>query len=224
LTDEFLSELSADGGGVGALCSACVRVLPIRRAAILVQERDVGLQPWCASDPLAARMEAAQVTTGQGPALDAVVAGVPVLVDDVAAGQERWPAFAAALSAAGAAGSLIAVPLQLGVVRFGVLDLYREAPGRPDPAVISAGLHIADLVIAQLVAGSAQSAHAAAQWWDQPLTSRTIHQAAGIVIAQLGIRAPDAYARLRVYAVAHGLSLAEVAELVVGNHIRFGDG
>ncbi|WP_433205567.1 GAF and ANTAR domain-containing protein [Nocardia sp. CA-107356] len=218
---EFLTKLSADGGAMAALCGACVRVLPVQGAAILIQERDVGLQPWCASDPIAARVEAVQATAGQGPAMDAVAAGVPVLVADLGATAERWPGFADELNRVRAAGSMVAVPLRLGVVRFGVLDLYRARPGRPEAAVISAGLHIADLVIAQLIAGSAKSAHTTAQWWDRPLTSRIIHQAAGIVIAQLGIGAPDAYARLRAYAFAHGLSLAEVAQLVVDNRIRF---
>ncbi|WP_433621540.1 GAF and ANTAR domain-containing protein [Nocardia sp. CA-120079] len=219
---EFLKKLSADGGGMTALCGACVRVLPVQRAAILIQERDAGLQPWATSDSVAARVEAVQATAGQGPAVDAAVAGVPVLVADLAETDVRWPGFADELNrVAVVAGSMVAVPLQLGVVRFGVLDLYRTEPGKPEPYVISAGLHIADLVIAQLVAGSAKSVHAAAQWWDQPLTSRTIHQAAGIVLAQLGIRAPDAYARLRAYAFAHGLSLAEVAALVVDHRLRF---
>ncbi|MEV2222538.1 GAF and ANTAR domain-containing protein [Nocardia vinacea] len=223
---EFLKKLSAEGGEMTALCGACVRVLPVQRAAILIQERDAGLQPWATSDSVAARVEAVQATAGQGPAVDAAVAGVPVLVADLAETDVRWPGFADELNrvtVAGAvvAGSMVAVPLQLGVVRFGVLDLYRAEPGKPEPYVISAGLHIADLVIAQLVAGSAKSAHAAAQWWDQPLTSRTIHQAAGIVLAQLGIRAPDAYALLRAYAFAHGLSLAEVAALVVDDRLRF---
>ncbi|MFE9324744.1 GAF and ANTAR domain-containing protein [Nocardia sp. NPDC052278] len=219
---EFLKKLSADGGAMTALCGACVRVLPVQRAAILIQERDAGLQPWATSDSVAARVEAVQATAGQGPAVDAAVAGVPVLVADLAETDVRWPGFADELNrVAVVAGSMVAVPLQMGVVRFGVLDLYRAEPGKPEPYVISAGLHIADLVIAQLVAGSAKSAHAAAQWWDQPLTSRTIHQAAGIVLAQLDIRAPDAYARLRAYAFAHGLSLAEVAALVVDDRLRF---
>ncbi|MEU0501096.1 GAF and ANTAR domain-containing protein [Nocardia sp. NPDC005998] len=217
---EFLTKLSADDGGMAALCGACVRVLPVQRAAILIQERDAGLQPWCASDSVAARVAAVQATAGQGPAVDAVATGVPVLVDDLGATAERWPGFADELNRVAAAGSMVAVPLQMGVVRFGVLDLYRAHPGRPEPAVISAGLHIADLVIAQLIAGSERSAPAAL-WWDRPLTSRIIHQAAGIVIAQLGIGAPDAYARLRAHAFARGLSLAEVAQLVVDNRIRF---
>jgi hypothetical protein len=153
--------------------------------------------------------------------VDAVAAGVPVSVSDLTVDDERWPGFAEALSAARVRGSMIAVPLQLGVVRFGSLDLFQAEAGHADPSLMSAGLHIADLVIAQLVAGSARADHAAAKWWDQPLTSRAIHQAAGMVIAQLGIRAPDAYARLRAYAFAHGMSLAEVAELVVDNHLRF---
>ncbi|MFD0363315.1 GAF and ANTAR domain-containing protein [Nocardia sp. GCM10030253] len=227
LTDEFLSALSIRGDGVTALCDACVRVLPVRRAAILMRERDAGLQPWCASDGVAVLVETVQTTVGQGPAVEAVTEGVPVLLADLAASGERWPGFAEELARIERvghpriSGSMLAVPLQLGAVRFGALDLYGAYPGLPRPAMISAGLHVADLVIAQLVAGSPQPGHGVERWRDQPLTSGLIHQAAGMVIAQLDIRAPDAYARLRAYAFAHGMSLAEVAELVVDNRVRF---
>jgi hypothetical protein len=228
LTEEFFSALSISGGGVTALCDACVRVLPVGRAAILIRERDAGLQPWCASDRVAVLVETIQTTVGQGPAVEAVTVGYPVLLADLAASGERWPGFAEELARIERvghpriSGSVVALPLQLGAVRFGALDLYGECPGPPRPELISAGLHVADLVITQLVARSAQPGHGGGEWWrDQPLRSGLIHQAAGMVIAQLGICAPDAYARLRAYAFAHGLSLAEVARLVVDNWIRF---
>ncbi|WP_406229636.1 GAF and ANTAR domain-containing protein [Nocardia sp. NBC_01009] len=227
LTDDFLSALSIGGGGISALADACVRVLPVCRAAILMRECDAGLQPWCASDGVAVLVETVQTTLGQGPAVEAVTQGVPVLLADLAASGERWPGFAAELARIERighpriSGPMVAVPLHLGAVRLGALDLYGEHPGLPRPAMISAGLHIADLVTAQLVAGAVQPGDGVPRWRDQPLTSGVIHQAAGMVIGQLGIRAADAYARLRAYAFAHGMSLAEVAESVVANRIRF---
>ncbi|RDI51028.1 GAF and ANTAR domain-containing protein [Nocardia mexicana] len=225
LTERFLAASRARGGGVAGACAASVGVLPVQRAAIVIDEHHAGVQPWCTSDEVAAGVEAVQATVGEGPAVEAVATGMPVPVADLADGCERWPGFAEALARTRASGAMIAMPLRLGAIRFGALDLYRDAPGRLDARTVSAGLHIADLITTQLVlarsAGDPAEAAAAAQWLEQPLASRAIHQAAGMVVAQLGIGVPDAYARLRAYAFGHALSLAEVAEAVVARRIRF---
>ncbi|MGW4533648.1 GAF and ANTAR domain-containing protein [Nocardia sp. NPDC004340] len=216
LTGQFLRAVRDAGGGLNAVCAACVRVLPVRRAAIVLEERDAGMQPWCASDEFAEEVERAQATAGEGPAVTAVADGVPVVVTDLSADCEHWPGFAEALSGTPVSGSLFAVPLRLGAIRLGAVDLYRESVGPPGPRLLSAALHIADLVTASLVLATGDDA----QQWAQPLSSRWIHQAAGMTSAQLGIEIPDAYARLRGYAFTHGLSLVEVARRVVERNIR----
>ncbi|WP_024805127.1 GAF and ANTAR domain-containing protein [Nocardia sp. BMG51109] len=240
LTERFLAATRAGGGGVAGACAACVRVLPVQRAAIVIDEQHAGVQPWGTSDEVAAGVEAVQATAGEGPAVEAVATGVPVPVADLAAGCERWPGFTEALSRTQARGAMIAVPLQLGDIRFGALDLYRDVPGRLDPQTVSAGLHVADLITAQLISARRSGADFMAddthwpeepdtrrleqpdtRWLEQPLASRAIHQAAGMVVAQSGIGIPDAYARLRAYAFGRELSLAEVAESVVARRIRF---
>ncbi|MBL1074801.1 GAF and ANTAR domain-containing protein [Nocardia sp. 2] len=220
LTGQFLRAVRDAGGGLTAVCTACVRVLPVHRAAIVLEERDAGMQPWCASDEFADRVEAAQATAGEGPAVSAVADGVPILVEDLAAEFDRWPGFAAALANMPgdrhAAGSVLAVPLRLGAIRLGAVDLYRGTTGLPGPRLMSAALHIADLVTASLVLSSGDEA----RQWAQPVSSRRIHQAAGMTSAQLGIEIADAYARLRGYAFTHGLSLVEVAHGVVDRKVR----
>ncbi|MFC9997588.1 GAF and ANTAR domain-containing protein [Nocardia sp. NPDC127526] len=216
VTEQFLHAVHAAGGGLPAVCAACVRVLPVRRAAILLDEHDAGIQPWCASDDSARRVETAQATAGEGPAVSAVHEGLPVLVTDLTAECEDWPGFAEALSGTPISGSLLAVPLRLGDIRIGAVDLYREAIGRPGPGFTSAALHVADLVTASLVLAAGD----VTKQWAQPVTSRWIHQAAGLTSAQLGIELVDAYARLRGYAFTHGLSLVEVAHRVVDRRVR----
>ncbi|MEC3916309.1 GAF and ANTAR domain-containing protein [Nocardia sp. CDC160] len=217
LTGQFLRAVRDAGGGLGAVCTACVRVLPVTRAAIVLEERDAGMQPWCASDEFAERVELAQATAGEGPAVTAVIDGVPVVVTELSVDCEQWPGFAEALAAASLTGSMFAVPLRLGAIRLGAVDLYRETIGRPGPRLLSAALHIADLVTASLVLASGDET----RQWAQPLSSRWIHQAAGMTSAQLGIEIADAYARLRGYAFTHGLSLVEVARRVVERDVRF---
>ncbi|MFE3224249.1 GAF and ANTAR domain-containing protein [Nocardia sp. NPDC059228] len=216
LTGQFLRAVRDAGGGLSAVCTACVRVLPVRRAAIVLEERDAGMQPWCASDAFAERVEGAQATAGEGPAVSAVAEGVPVVITDLSADCEHWPGFAEALSGEPVSGSLFAMPLRLGTIRLGAVDLYRDSVGRPGPRLLSAALHIADLVTASLVLATGDDA----RQWAQPLSSRWIHQAAGMTSARLGIEIADAYARLRGYAFTHGLSLVEVARRVVEREIR----
>ncbi|WP_067535361.1 GAF and ANTAR domain-containing protein [Nocardia crassostreae] len=215
LTGQFLHAVRAAGGGLPAVCAACVRVLPVRRAAILLDEHAAGIQPWCANDDFARRVETAQATVGEGPAVSAVVDGVPVLITDFDVDCERWPGFAEALSGTPISGSLLAVPLRMGEIRVGAVDLYREPHGQPGPRFHAAALHIADLVTASLVLAAGN----AARQWAQPASSRWIHQAADMTSAELGIEMIDAYARLRGYAFRHGLSLVEVAHGVVDRRV-----
>ncbi|QIS20286.1 GAF and ANTAR domain-containing protein [Nocardia terpenica] len=215
LTERYLAALRATGGEIAAACEACVRVLPVRRAAIVIDEHDAGLQPWCASDLMAAGIEAAQATAGEGPAVDAVATGLPIGVADLTDIGGRWPGFAAALTHLDATGGMLAVPLHLDGVRLGALDLYRDTPGCLDIRTGTAALHIADLITAQLVLmGSTPGVN-------RPMPSRVLHQAAGMIVAQLDIPIPDAYTCLRAYAFAHGLSLAEVADAVIARRVRF---
>ncbi|WP_162958705.1 GAF and ANTAR domain-containing protein [Nocardia yunnanensis] len=220
LTGRFLRAVRDAGGGLGAVCAACVRVLPVTRAAIVLEERDAGMQPWCASDEFARRVEFAQATAGEGPAVSAVAEGVPVLVADLGVDCEQWPGFAEALTVSAAGeplcGAMFAVPLRLGSIRLGTVDLYRDVTGRPGSRLLSAALHIADLVTASLVLATGDEA----RQWAQPLSSRWIHQAAGMTSARRGIDIADAYACLRGYAFTHGISLVEVARRVVEREIR----
>lgn len=211
LTGQFLRAVRDAGGGLAAVCGACVRVLPVRRAAIVLEERDAGMQPWCASDEFANRVEQAQATAGEGPAVSAVLAGAPVLITDFA-GCENWPGFAESLvGPPPVSGSMFAVPLRLGPIRLGAVDLYRDVRGRPGPQLMSAALHIADLVTASLVLAAGEEA----RQWAQPVSSQWIHEAAEITGVRLGIGLADACARLRAYAFTHGLSLVDVAQGVV---------
>ncbi|MCM6775324.1 GAF and ANTAR domain-containing protein [Nocardia sp. CDC159] len=227
LSDRFLTALKAGRGGVAGACHACVHVLPVQRAAIVIDEHHAGVQPWYSSDAMAAGVEAVQATVGEGPAVDAVATGRPVPVSDLAGPGDRWPGFADALADTDASGAMFAIPLQLGAIRFGALDLYRDTPGEPDASIMSASLHIADLITDQLIRARTRRSTPAAihpddlLWLEQPLASRAIHQAAGMVVAQSNIAVPDAYARLRAYAFGHGMSLAEVSRAVIARRIRF---
>jgi AmiR/NasT family two-component response regulator len=59
-------------------------------------------------------------------------------------------------------------------------------------------------------------------WLDHSVHGRMeIHQATGMVLAQLGISAQDALARLRAYAFVEQRLLSDVAHDVVSRWLRF---
>jgi GAF domain-containing protein len=71
-----------------------------------------------------------QFTLGEGPALEALSAGVPVLIDDVAAPEfaATAPAFSAVVRQRGI-GAVFAFPLRIGEAVVGVMTAHRASPG-----------------------------------------------------------------------------------------------
>jgi hypothetical protein len=204
------------------LCEACVLVLPVQRAAISVYVAGSGLELLCASDRVAERVEWAQITLGEGPGVDAIAADGPMLVEDLSDPNGRWPTFAAEAVKAGV-GAAYSLPLEVGAIRVGVLDLYRDTAEALDPKDFADALAVAELVTAILltVDRTGRITESLGPWWDQPLSTREVHQATGMIVAQLGVPARDAYVRMQGFAFAQGRMLNEVAHAVVNRRLRF---
>jgi GAF domain len=204
------------------LCEACVLSLPVQRAGIAVHVKGVGLEVLCASDYIAERVEWVQVSLGEGPAWQAIASGGPVVIPDLTALDERWPVFASEASASGV-GSMITLPLQVGAIQVGVLDLYRDSAELLGTDDFADAVAVADLVTAILLAvgRTGRITEALGPWWDQPLTTREVHQATGMIMAQLGVDAKSAYVRLQGFAYAGRGLIGDVAHEVVARRLRF---
>ncbi|MDR3662209.1 MAG: GAF and ANTAR domain-containing protein [Mycobacterium sp.] len=198
-----------------------MQVLPVQRAAIAVHVDGVGLEILCASDALAERVEWDQITLGEGPGWDAVTGSGPVAAD-LTVDSRRWPVFAAAATRDGV-GAMCALPLQVGAIRVGVLDLYCDAAVPLVAGDFADAVAIADLVSAILltVGRTGRLAESLGPWWDQPLSTRAVHQATGMIMVQLGAGARDAYVRLQAFAYANDRLINEVAGDVVRRRLRF---
>jgi hypothetical protein len=208
--------------GPNQLCLSCVKVLPIDRAAITISVESSTWEPLGSSDATATRIEAHQAVTGEGPAIDAVERAGPVLVDDLAKEFNRWPGFTAALGD-DAAGAMFAFPLQIGAIAVGVLDLYRAAPIPLESEDLTAMLEVADIVTMVLLSRAPlldANPNSAERWAPSPASSQ-IHQATGMVVAQLEVPARIAYLRLRAYAFAHDTPMTTVARDVIERRLRF---
>ena len=176
-----------------------------------------------ASDRVASQLEELTLTLGQGPGVDAF-AGGPLLVADLSAAERlaRWPAFAPAALQAGVR-AVFALPLRIGAIHLGVMNLYRAQPGDLDPEQLADALVLADTACALLL----DAAHRDLSHPDGRLPERAglqhpeVHQATGMIIAQLGVSAAVALVRLRAYAYAHDRRLHDVAKDVVARRLRF---
>ena len=221
----FLSaiEESPDhGDGPGRLCAACVSALPVQRAGIAIQVGGVGLEVLSASDDVAERVEWAQVTLGEGPGVDAIGSGGPVMVPDLAEPDGRWPVFLSEIAGWGI-GAMYALPLQVGAIKVGVLDLYCDTATPLGNHGFADAVAVSDLVTAVLltVGRDGRITESLGPWWDQPLSTREVHQATGMMMAQLGVDARTAYVRLQAYAFGNRRLLGDVAGDVVGRRLSF---
>jgi hypothetical protein len=162
--------------------------------------------------------------------MQAAATGSPVLVPDLHHSTEaaRWPIFAAAVAEQTNVHALFALPLQWGVTNLGVLDMYRSVSGELSQTQWRDAVSAADVAALMLLGlrtdpgpGSFDS-DAAAGWLDHSSGSRAeIHQATGMVLAQLQVSATAALARLRAYAFVEQRLLGDVARDVVARTLIF---
>ncbi|GAA2352119.1 GAF domain-containing protein [Saccharopolyspora halophila] len=171
-----------------------------------------------ATDGTSHRLDDLQLTVGEGPCLAAFHNSAPVMVADLAAGDGRWPGFAPAARRFGAA-AVFSFPLRVGVVRLGTLDTYRDTVGPLDDQQHGDALLLAraatQALLDELSGDNAQST----LWLGDIRTP--VHEATGMVAAQLGTTMDVALLRLRAHAYIHGLPVTEVATQITGRTLRF---
>jgi hypothetical protein len=179
----------------------------------------------CATDDISAQIEDLQFTLGEGPCIDAVHAGAPVLIADLnEPGDlrvERWPAFMEGAATAGVR-AVFAFPLRIGAIDVGALDLYRDQPGELAADELPAALMAADAAAVALLHLDTARDNVFADDLDARSTYQLqVHQATGMVQVQLGITTEDAFLMLRARAFAAGRPLVDVATDVVARRLRF---
>ena len=223
-----------DGGGdrmvAKQICRACVEGVDIDGASMSLLTAKVSRETLWATDATALMLEELQFSLGEGPCMQAATSGRAVLIPDLrhSPGVARWPMFAAAVAEQTTVGALFVVPLQWGVINLGVLDLYRCEPGGLSPPQWRDVLCAAHLAAVMLLEPRTDPDNpdgaddSDAPWLDPGLGSHAqIHQATGMVLAQLGIDATQALARLRAHAFTHQQLLLQVADDVVSRRLIF---
>ncbi len=175
-----------------------------------------------ATDGPAKVMENLQHTLGEGPCMTAFHDRRPVLERDLAQAGERWPGFTPAAVESGIA-AIFAFPLQVGAIRLGVLDLYRDTAGALDNLELAEALDYAaaaTTILLDLQHGSSPDGlHS--QLSDAVDSHRPIHHATGIISVQASVGIEVALLLLRARAYAEERSLLELAQDVVARRVTF---
>jgi hypothetical protein len=208
------------------VCAAVVAGVGVDGAAVTVMISPTQRDTVQASGRLAGELEEWQLAFGQGPCVDAFADGSPVLASDLGEPEyrARWPVFTPAALDSGAR-AVFALPLQVGAIRLGVLDLHRTRPDPLAPLELADALAFADAACLLLLDGTVgvrpDAADLAWQGDDPTAHQVQVHQATGMIVAQLGTSAEAAFARLRAFAWAHDRRLGDVACDVVERRLRF---
>jgi hypothetical protein len=204
------------------LCDACVELLEVDGASISLMHAGTTRGTFGSSGEMSRRLDELQFTYGEGPCLDSVRAGRPVLVADFNDPAEvRWPAFSQALLDSGVR-AVFALPVAIARDHVGALDLFRRKSGSLTKQGLTGGLLAAELAafpLLDLMTGDLDwdSAAQGGDGWDQlaSLERVEVYQATGMIIGALGVGPAEALVRLRAHAFAGGMTASEVAWAVV---------
>lgn len=226
--------MAGAGGALGAanrLCHACVELLEVDGASVSLTHDGSTRGTFGSSGNMSRRLDELQFTYGEGPCLDAVRQGRPVLVPDLCDPEEdRWPAFAGELIRSGI-NAVFALPVTIASERIGALDLFRRRAGELSGSALTGGMLAAELAALPLMDLMSSDLD-----WDvdgrdadgfeqlASLSRVEVYQATGMLIGALDVGPTEALLRLRAYAFAHDMTAAEVAWEVVEGRLSLEPG
>jgi hypothetical protein len=205
----------ADGRGPAfrpVFMAAVAAAMGVGSAAATLRGRRPAAMVTAASDVVARVARDLEVALGEGPAVTAMTAGVPV---SAVGGSlpDRWPLYGPAIGELGVR-AVVAVPLRHASGCIGTLCAYNPEPVLPDSVIVAAG-RVADAVTYTMLLPP-QDVTADEDVLDLPLFAEidyqaAVHQAAGMVAVQFGCGIDDAECLLRARAFADGRPVEEVA-------------
>jgi GAF domain-containing protein len=199
------------------LADRCVDVLDVAAAGIMLANTEGELRVVASSSEAMRVLELFEVQSQEGPCLDSYRVGEPVVNQDLATGDGRWPLFAVEALNAGF-HSVHALPMRLRGSIIGALNLFRSDRGVMTQVDVDAAQALADVAtIAILQHRGAAEAQLINEQLNHALNSRIVtEQAKGMVAEREGLDMEQAFLRLRKHARNHNLRLVDVANSVIG--------
>ncbi len=194
----------------------CVEVLDVAAAGIMLAAPDGDLRVIASSSEAMRMLELFELQSQEGPCLDCYRTGQPVVNQDLATGNGRWPRFAVQALDAGF-HSVHALPMRLRGTIIGAVNLFHLDAGNMDQADVDAAQAFADVATITILQHRAAAAgQLVNEQLQNALNSRVvIEQAKGIVSEQQKVNMEQAFSVLRNHARSHNLRLVDVAYNVI---------
>ncbi|HZP51309.1 ANTAR domain-containing protein [Actinocrinis sp.] len=175
-----------------------------------------------ASDERAKAVQDIEFALGEGPAHSSVELHSAVRARGAAL-LERWPVFGPAAADLGVT-DVVAVPVQPAGTPLGALTVFDPS----DPAVQDGfeRLHVIADTLSRIMLSPRQSAEGRGGAAELPSLfaqadiHATVHQASGVLAAQLGCPLAEALSLIRAHAYAEGVSIDSVAQDIVDRRLR----
>jgi hypothetical protein len=199
------------------LTHRCVEALEVTAAGLMLAgPGGADLRVLAASSEAMRLLELFELQAEAGPCVDCYRTGEPVLNQDLATVDGRWPRFAARAIDAGFR-SVHALPMRLRGLTIGALNLFRAEEGGLEAADVLAAQAFADVAtIAVLQHRAALEAKVLNDQLSDALNTRVvIEQAKGVLAERAGLDMENAFSRLRGHARSHNLRLVDVAQAVI---------
>jgi len=203
-----------------SLCTPFLTITRATGASISFLGTSTAHSTICASDETAAHLDELQFDLGEGPCWEAMRSHVPALHSHIQDEDEpTWPEFARAIKGR-PVGAMFAFPLLVSSLEIGAVDLYTAAAGAMSTEAIADASSLASLaawqVLRRVLTDQEDTSNEGSIY-----SRREVHQATGMVIAQLDVTAEDALLLLRAHAFSRSLSVREIAAEIVERRLSF---
>jgi hypothetical protein len=222
--EDLRAALLAAGGGTSTLATVCAGVaalLPVAGVSVGLMGPGPRQGVASANDHMAKELQDLEFTVGEGPGIDAFTSSLPVFVEDLASAHEQWPLFTRGALGIGIR-SIYSLPLRFGAITLGVLTLSSGPPGALTQTELGEAPVFAEAVTSLILHMQAEDMSESLAWsLDVGDHRAVVHQATGMIAAQLGCGLDEALLRLRGRAFADEAPIDDVAEAVVQMRIRF---
>jgi GAF domain-containing protein len=198
------------------LVERCVELFDATAAGLLLADPGGNLGVLASSTDQLRVIELFEVQAREGPCLDCYRTGQPVVNQDLAHTNGRWPHFAPVALDAGYR-SVHALPIRLRQQVIGALNLFRADTGQLDALDVIIAQAVADATaIAILQQRALRDARLLADQLRAALNSRIlIEQAKGMLAERTGLSIGDAFVQIRRYARNHNQQLTIVCQSVL---------
>lgn len=198
------------------LCDRCVEAVDVSAAGVMLQTPGGEMQYVASSSDSMRVLELFQIQADEGPCIDCVKSGRPVVNRELKDNNDKWPRFSPKAMELGFY-SVHCLPMRLRGKTIGALNLFRTETGllNDEDVVLTQGL--ADVAtIAILQHQTSKNASVLNSQLTVALNSRiVIEQAKGMIAQSTNCNMDEAFARLRAHARNNNLGLTDLATSVV---------